>query len=249
MAGRQVSQRQLAFRADFRGKIAAAYSGWVHVALIYAIGGAAIWYCARQIAAPAWYEWLVIPVAFALSNVFEWWIHRYVMHRPVRGFMGIYKRHTLAHHQFFTRDAPYHDTTRDYRIVFFPPYALIAFLVMASAGGAILGAIWSANAGWFMVCTAAGMYMNYEFFHWCCHVQDDRILRHLPLINTIRRHHIAHHDTAIMMNYNMNLTYPFSDWLLGTSDLKTGLLGHLFNGYDTRFLRTDLPKIRASARR
>ena len=52
--------------------------------------------------------------------------------------MGIYNRHTLAHHQFFTQDAPYHDTTRDYRIVFFPPYALIAFLVMASAGGLVL---------------------------------------------------------------------------------------------------------------
>jgi hypothetical protein len=99
-----------------------------------------------------------------------------------------------------------------------------------------------------MVCTAAGMYMNYEFFHWCCHVHDDRILRHLPLINTIRRHHIAHHNTAIMMNRNMNLTYPFSDWLFGTSDLNRGLLGHLFNGYDTRFVRRDLPKMRSARR-
>ena len=90
------------------------------------------------------------------------------------------------------------------------------------------------------------MYMNYEFFHWCCHVQDDRILRHVPFVNTIRRHHIAHHNTAIMMNRNMNLTYPFADWLFGTSDLNTGLLGHLFNGYDTRFIRDDLPKPRGS---
>ena len=74
--------------------------------------------------------------------------------------------------------------------------------------------------------------MNYEFFHWCCHVQDDRILRHVPFVNTIRRHHIAHHNTAIMMNRNMNLTYPFADWLFGTSDLNRGLLGHLFNGYN-----------------
>ena len=90
--------------------------------------------------------------------------------------------------------------------------------------------------------------MNYEFFHWCCHVQDDRILRHVPFVNTIRRHHIAHHNTAIMMNRNMNLTYPFSDWLFGTSDLNRGMLGHLFNGYDTRFVRRDLPKVRSGAR-
>jgi hypothetical protein len=90
------------------------------------------------------------------------------------------------------------------------------------------------------------MYMNYEFFHWCCHLQDDRVLRYVPFINTIRRHHIAHHNTAIMMNRNMNLTYPFADWLFGTSDLNRGLLGHLFNGYDTRFIRHDLPKLRGS---
>ena len=102
MDTQKMSQRQAAFRADFRTRIAPAYYGWVHVALIYALGFAAIWYCARQIVAPAWYEFLVIPVAFCISNAFEWWIHRYVMHRPVKGFMGIYKRHTLAHHQFFT---------------------------------------------------------------------------------------------------------------------------------------------------
>ena len=34
-----------------------------------------------------------------------------------------------------------------------------------------------------------------------------------------------------MMERNFNLTYPFADWLFGTSDLKRGPLGHLFNGY------------------
>jgi hypothetical protein len=89
------------------------------------------------------------------------------------------------------------------------------------------------------------MYLNYEFFHWCCHVRDDRIVRHIPFVNTIRRHHIAHHDTSIMMTRNMNLTYPIGDWLFGTSDLDRGLLGHLFNGYDTRFLKRDIRRTRA----
>ena len=243
-----MSARQEAFRAAYRAQIAPAYHGLIHVALIYLIGGSALWYAASQIHAPTLAQWAVVPAVVVLANMFEWFLHAQVMHRPRRGLMGIYNRHTLAHHQFFTQEAPYHDTTRDYRIVFFPPYALIAFLVMASAGGAVLGVLWSANAGWFMVCTAAGMYMNYEFFHWCCHVQNDRILRHLPFINTIRRHHIAHHNTAIMMNRNMNLTYPFSDWLFGTSDLNRGVLGHLFNGYDTRFVRRDLPKVRSGTR-
>ena len=44
----RISRRQQAFRADFRAKIARAYDGWLHVVMIYAIGGAAIWFAARQ---------------------------------------------------------------------------------------------------------------------------------------------------------------------------------------------------------
>jgi hypothetical protein len=242
----RLSQRQAAFRADFRARIAPAYAGWVHVALIYALGVAAIWYCARQISAPAWYEFLVIPAAFCISNAFEWWIHRYIMHRPVKGFMGIYKRHTLAHHQFFTDIEPTFDNTRDFRIVFFPPYALVAFMALSLPFAAILGALGLANAGWMLLITNVALYLNYELFHYCCHVKDDRLVRYVPLVNSIRRHHIAHHNTAIMMERNFNLTYPIADWFFGTSDLRCGLVQHIFNGYNTRFVRTDLKRIRSS---
>jgi hypothetical protein len=50
-----------------------------------------------------------------------------------------------------------------------------------------------------------------------------------------------------MMGTNMNLTYPIADWLLGTSDLDRGLFGHVFNGYDTRFRKANLKKVRATA--
>jgi hypothetical protein len=35
--------------------------------------------------------------------------------------------------------------------------------------------------------------------------------------------------------------------LFGTSDLDRGLLGHLFNGYDTRFRKRNLKRVRATA--
>ena len=53
----------------------------------------------------------------------------------------------------------------------------------------------------------------------------------MPCVNTIRRHHWAHHAQNIMMEKNMNLTFPIADWMFGTSDLDRGLLGTLFNGY------------------
>lgn len=232
-----MSARQAQFREEFRARIAPAYSGLLHIALIYAIGAATLWYALGHIHRVRPPEYLVIPVVFLLCNIFEWFLHIRVMHRPVPGLMGIYRRHTLAHHQFFTVEEPSPDSFRDYRVVFFPPYALVTFIAMSAMGAGILDAVWSANAAWLLIATTTGMYLNYEFFHWCCHVRDDRLVRHIPFINTIRRHHIAHHDQAIMMTRNMNLTYPIADWLFGTSDLDRGLLGHLFNGYDTRFVK------------
>jgi len=213
--------------------------------LIYGIGSAALWYYIRHIHQPTALEWLIVPTAFLFANVFEWWIHRYVMHRPVKGFMGIYKRHTLAHHQFFTDAVPTIDTARDFRITFFPPYALVVFILMTAAGAVVVNAVWSANAAWLLMCGTTAMYLNYELFHWGCHVRDDRIIRHIPFMNTIRRHHIAHHNQSIMMARNMNLTYPIADWLFGTSDLDRGLLGHIFNGYDTRFVKRNLERARS----
>ena len=244
MSQTRLSQRQAAFRADFRARIAPAYIGWVHVATIAALGFAAIWYCARQVHGAAWFEYLVVPFAFCVSNVFEWWMHRHVMHRPIKGFMGIYKRHVLAHHQFFTDFEPTIDNTRDFRIVFFPPYALVAFMALSIPPALILGLMGLANAGWMLLITNVALYLNYETFHFCCHVKNDSLVRHIPLVNSIRRHHIAHHNTAIMMERNFNLTYPVADWFFGTSDLACGPIRHVLNGYDTSRVRRDLKRVR-----
>ena len=242
-----MTPRQAAFRADYRERISPWYSGFGHVVVIAAIGLMTIWYCALHIHNPTPLEWVVVPMVFLACNVFEWAMHRYIMHRPVKGLMGIYKRHTLAHHQFFTDHEPTIDTGRDFRITFFPPYALTTFICMSAAAAAVFGALWSANAGWLLVCTTTGMYLNYELFHWGCHVKDDRIVRYIPFMNTIRRHHIAHHNQAIMMGTNMNLTYPIADWLFGTTDLDRGPIGHIFNGYSTRYRKADLKRARNTA--
>ena len=235
-----MTPRQEAFRADYRARISPWYSGLAHVVVIAAMGLATIWYCALHIHHPSWVEWLVVPAAFIGCNIFEWALHRFLLHRPVPGFMGIYKRHTLAHHEFFTDVEPTFDNTRDFRIVFFPPYALVAFMTLSLIPAFILNRLGLANAGWLLLITNTALYLNYELFHYCCHVKDDSIVRHIPLVNSIRRHHIAHHNPSIMMTRNFNLTYPVADWFFGTSDLKCGLLKHIFNGYDTSRVRGDL---------
>ena len=237
-----MSDRQRAYRAEYRRRIDGWYNGYLHVAVIYAIGVMAYVIFVSHIADVVWWEWLTVPVVFLISNGFEWFLHRYVMHRPQKNpaLRAIYTRHTLMHHQFFTDAEMRFAGQGDWRVTVFPPYALVVFTLMSIPGALVLGWLISANVGWLLMCTTTGMYLIYEFMHLCCHVEENGFVRHCPFVNTIRRHHAAHHNQSIMMERNMNLTFPIADWLFGTSDLDRGLFGTVFNGYGTAHLRTDL---------
>jgi hypothetical protein len=225
-----MSDPQQQFRAQYRARIEPWYHGFVHVLVMYSVGVSAIVYCARQLQSPGW-EWLLIlPVALA-RNFVEWAMHRYVMHRRIDVFAlrAIYERHTREHHQYFT-DANYEIdqpwSQREFRIVFFPWRVLAVLAVAGSCFGWLTAQLLNRDAGYIVFMTMIGHYMVYETFHYCCHVPENWLVAHLPLVNTIRRHHKAHHNQGIMMHRNMNLTLPIADWAMRSSDLDRGLLGH-----------------------
>jgi hypothetical protein len=237
--------RQIEFRRDYRARIAGWYNGYVHVLVIYTIGLTALYVYTRHIDNVLWWEWLAVPLVALLCNLFEWYLHMHVMHRliDVTGLRAIYERHTLNHHKFFTDHEMRFRDEKDWRVTFFPPYALVVFILMTIPGALIVGHLITANVGWLVMCSTTGMYLTYEFMHFCCHVDENAFVRNCPLVNTIRRHHTAHHNNRLQMEVNMNLTFPIADWLFGTSDLDRGLLGHLFNGYSTRHLKSGLKAV------
>jgi len=237
-----MTERQLRYRKEYRSRIAGWYNGYIHILVVYAIGLTALYIFTSHIESILWWQWLTIPIIGLICNMFEWFLHMYVMHRPRnnRGLRSIYTRHTLNHHQFFTDGEMRFRDQKDWRVTVFPPYALVIFILMSIPGGLFLGLLIAPNVGWLVMCSTTGMFLVYEFMHFCCHVDENWFVRYCPLINTLRRHHTAHHNNRLMMELNMNLTFPISDWLFGTSDLDRGLLGHLFNGYSTKHLKKDL---------
>ncbi len=237
-----ISQRQIEFRRDYRSRILGWYDGYVHLVIIYAMGAAVFYVYVEHIHNVTALEWLAVPLTFLFTNLFEWAVHKFVMHRPVniKGLRAIYERHTLNHHQFFSDDEMRFRDHKDWRVTLFPPYALVVFILMSIPAAIILGALFTANVGWLFISTTTAMYLIYEFMHFCCHVDENWFVRHFPFVNTLRRHHTAHHNARLMMEVNMNLTFPIADWLFGTSDLDRGLIGTLLNGYDTRFLKKNL---------
>ncbi len=245
-----MTERQRKFRDQYVAAISPWYNGLVHIGVMYAVGIAAVAWCISQIHGATW-EWaLILPVALA-GNFAEWAMHKYVMHRLIDVFAlrAIYDRHTRQHHQYFTDGDPTISTAKEFRIVFFPWRVLAALAVMGLLLGWIATVLINPNAGYVVFLTMIAQYLVYETFHVCCHVQENAFVRNMPFINTIRRHHTAHHNMGIMMHVNMNLTFPIADWAMNTSDLKRGLIGHLFNGYDESHIKEELKPVIARFRK
>ena len=236
-----MGERQRQFRGAYMAEVSPAYNGLLHIGVIYVVGISVITWCVGRLQGASW-EWLLIVPVFVFSNLFEWWIHKNVMHRlvDVWALRAIYDRHTRQHHQYFTDNEMTVDSTREWRIIFFPWRALFTFMTLGVPFALALGWLVNPNAGYILMVTIVGQYLIYETFHYCCHVHDNGFVRHAPFVNTIRRHHTMHHNKGIMMERNMNLTFPIADWLMGTSDLDRGLLGHVFNGYSMKHVRPEL---------
>src|SRR3569832_891537 len=47
-------------------------------------------------------------IAVVYASVFEWVLHKYIMHRPVGKFDYAFKAHAVVHHQIFKADHTYH---------------------------------------------------------------------------------------------------------------------------------------------
>ncbi|WP_137892812.1 sterol desaturase family protein [Ramlibacter sp. 2FC] len=244
-----MTERQRTFREQYKADISPLYNGVLHIAVLYGVGIAAIWYCVGQLRDAGW-EWLIALPVFVAGNFVEWFMHRYVMHKRIDLFAlrAIYERHTRQHHQYFSDVEPTIDTTREFRIVFFPWRVLITLGVAGLPLGYLASRFLSPNLGYVVFITMVGQYLVYETFHYCCHVHENWFVRHMPFINTIRRHHTAHHNMGIMMKYNMNLTFPIADWFMDTTDLRRGLLGHLFNGYSEKHVKEELKPVIARFR-
>ena len=116
-----ISQRQIDFRQEYRLRILGWYDGYLHVVIIYAMGAAAFYVYVEHIHRVTTLEWLTVPLTFLFTNLFEWAVHKFIMHRPVdiKGLRAIYERHTLNHHQFFSDEEMRFRDHKDWRVTLF----------------------------------------------------------------------------------------------------------------------------------
>ena len=199
----------LQFREKTRSEqIGRWYSGIAHFAFVNALALAVIAWAAMQLDHPRW-SLLTVPITFLYANLVEWRAHRGPMHHRTRLLGLVFERHTLMHHNFFTHESMRLESTRDFKMVLFPPVLLIFFFgLFALPIGLLLKLVAGVNVAALFVITAMAYYLTYEWLH---------LAYHLGLGGPLRRLHQTHHDPAVMTSQNFNITFPICDRLFGTS--------------------------------
>jgi hypothetical protein len=194
-------------RAAARADIGPIYWGVGHFLFINAFALGVIALAARYIHQPRW-SLLTVPIAFLYANYVEYRAHKGPMHHRTR-FLGlVFDRHTLMHHQVFTQDNMRADSSRDFKLVLFPPVLLIFFFgFFALPVSLVLKLIFGNNVAALFAITAMTYYLLYEWLH---------LSYHLGLSGSLARHHAAHHDPQLMTTHNFNITFPICDKLSGT---------------------------------
>lgn len=237
----EILERSNAFRAQYRNETPRWYRGELHLGFTLAFTLGVAWFCWQRIEASTALQWaLVVVPMFLFGNWAEWAGHRYLLHNPKSVLKMAYKRHVTVHHQFFSHRTLHYKGQRDWRALLFPPFAPILFVLAALPAALVLGWLWTPNAGYIAMLTMAAYYLMYEGLHTLSHIENSAFLDKLPLVNTVRRMHVTHHNFDFMHTHNFNLTFPICDALFGTSDLDKGLIGTLFNGMSNAATKPDV---------
>lgn len=209
------------FRQQYRDGVSVNYSGILHMLFVASIALLVIMLSLVQLDNVQLLEWSVLPATLLLVNFAEYAAHRWLGHKK-RAFAKLfYDRHTGDHHHFFIDPMMDFVTSRDWRVVLFPSYLILAFLVgVCFPGFWLLQNIYSINAAYLYVAGGILGYLLYEVLHFSYHIPAghywEKAFKLLPGWQVLRHLHVLHHDPSLMKKVNFNITLPVFDLLFAT---------------------------------
>ncbi len=151
-------------------------------------------------------------IAFLYSSYFEWFLHRFFMHRPTL-FHYPFRTHAQVHHQVFKADATYHlQKPEDKWLITFAwwnyPLLLVINLPVLTIPEyfgvhVLLGAALGMSTYYFL----------YEYLHFHMHKPGAHSFEKSRFFRFINNHHLIHHK---FMHRNLNIVLPLADLTFGT---------------------------------
>jgi len=192
------------------------YSPLGHLFFPSAIGLACIAIAIFQLHEVKPLEWLVLPIAYVISNMTEWRAHKHLLHHRTPPLQVLYDRHTPQHHMIFVTDDMSMRSRREFRLVLIPFYGVLAILAVTLPIALGLRLLGQRNSGLLFVIETTFYVLTYEWLHLAYHMPPTTLVGRIPGLATLRRHHATHHDPELMQKWNFNVTVPLWDLVQGT---------------------------------
>jgi hypothetical protein len=159
-------------------------------------------------------------IAVVYCSIFEWLLHKFLMHRPIGSFSYPYRRHALVHHRIFKSDHTYHLINEKDKVTIPMAWWNGPALVTIASTPFVLASLLSGS--WGILCGAAlatsVYYGAYEYMHWCMHLPRKRHVERSGIFFRLNGHHLLHHR---YMNRNYNVVLPLADLCFGTLMLRS----------------------------
>jgi hypothetical protein len=200
-------------RARLHESIPKRYSPWLHLVTTTGIGAVALAVGIWGVRAPRPVELLVVPATFFLSNLFEWWAHKDLLHRRQKFATVLYDRHTPEHHMVFGYDDMAVRDWRELKLVLIPAFGVAGIVAMMIPLALLLSRFLGPNVGFLFLVTSALYVVGYELSHLSYHLPEQSFIGRLGLVRVLREQHRRHHHPRLMQKWNFNVTIPIGDWL------------------------------------
>lgn len=203
------------YRSAFRKKVIPSYySGRLHIVCFTVLEILAIAYMATLV------EWVALSPLYVLLSLmyatsFTYFIHRYMLHKPLPGFGWAFKMHHW-HHTFYKSRHMEYDDLNDIYMLFMPPWLqLFYFLIYLPLLSMLLSLILPKFVVMHFIFALILYYALYELVHWLEHLPSTHPLMKIRFINHMRRHHVVHHSN-LKDEANFGIAEPSLDYIFKT---------------------------------
>jgi hypothetical protein len=215
-SGPEQNPSREAFRQAMLRAVPSWYVPWTHLAGTAGVGLVTIGLALFNIERLAASELAVIPLVLVLANLFEWYVHKNVMHRRSRLIPVLYDRHTPEHHRVFHHDDMAIRNARELRLVLIPAMGVLGIVLLTVPAALLTGLLVAPNVGWLLLASSACCVVGYELTHLCYHLPEGSFVYRFRLLKVLREHHARHHHPRLMQRFNFNVTVPLADAIFRT---------------------------------
>ncbi|MFT3764749.1 MAG: hypothetical protein QM820_04420 [Minicystis sp.] len=192
------------------------YSPWLHLAGSFGLASMIAVLAVRSARGVSALELLTVPVVYLLCNAIEWKAHKDLLHRRVPPLGMFYDRHAEVHHRVFVHHDMALRSAHELGFILIPWYGGVGVFVITLPITIALDHFVGRNVAALFVATCMAYIVSYEGLHLAYHLPEESVIGRLRVIRILREHHRTHHRAELSERWNLNVTVPVWDVLLGT---------------------------------